>query len=156
MFSISIPAYRREEDQRIRSCGDGTKGLHVFFPANSGRVQPRHVPPPYFKKRAKPREWFLPDSWYHCPPEILLSAGTKISEIEFTQCRTLFPVKPSPRKTWPKCAPQLAQSISVRSPSGSGILFTTPGISSSKLGHPQLALNLSFERYSATLHRLQT
>src|SRR3972149_7908652 len=85
-----------------------------------------------------------------------LSAGTKRRDVEFTQCRTLFLVKPSLRKTCPKCAPQLAQTISVRTPSGSGILFTAPGISSSKLGHPQPASNLLSERYSGTLHRLQT
>ena len=86
----------------------------------------------------------------------LLSAGAKAREIEFTQCRTSFAVKPSARKTCPKWAPQLPQTISVRTPSSSGMRFTAPGISSSKLGQPQLALNLSSERYSAALQRLQT
>ena len=157
MFNINTQAYRCEEDQRNRSCSDGTKGSHVYFPANSGRVQLPHVPPhPLLPEKGKASRVVSPDSWNHGPPGILLPSGTKTREIEFTQCRTLFPVKPSPRKTWPKCAPQLAQSISVRIPSGSGILFKAPGISSSKLGHPQPALNLSFERYSATLQHLQT
>ena len=63
-------------------------------------------------------------------------SATNFIEIEFTQWRVFFAVNPSPKNTWPKCAPQLAQTISVRMPSASGILFTAPFISSSKLGHP--------------------
>lgn len=77
---------------------------------------------------------------------LFLSSGMKSIEMELTQCRTFLEVKRSPRKTWPKCALQLAQLISIRTPSGSGDLLTAPGISSSKLGHPQPASNLFSER----------
>ena len=73
-------------------------------------------------------------------------SGMKSIEIEFTQCLVFFPVKPSPMKTWPKCAPHLAHWISVRTPSESGRRFTAPEISSSKLGQPQSASNLLSER----------
>jgi hypothetical protein len=77
---------------------------------------------------------------------ISFSSGIKSIEIEFTQCRTFFFVKPSPKNTCPKCAPQLAQVISVRTPSASKLRLTAPGISSSKLGHPQSDSNLFSER----------
>src|SRR5665647_155564 len=77
-------------------------------------------------------------------------------EIEFTQYRVFFSVKPSPENTCPKCAPQLAHTISVRLPSASVCRITAPGISSSKLGHPQCDSNLSSERYNGALHCLQT
>ena len=82
-------------------------------------------------------------------------AGTKTSEIELTQCRVSLRVRPSPKKTCPRCPPQFAQTISVRLPSASGIRFTAPGISSSKLGQPQSDLNLSVDLYNGVLHCLQ-
>ena len=45
--------------------------------------------------------------------------------------RTARIVIPSPTKTWPKCPPQLWQTISVRYQSGSGARSTAPDISSS-------------------------
>jgi hypothetical protein len=83
-------------------------------------------------------------------------SGMKSIEIEFTQWRVFFFVKPSAKNTCPKCAPQVAQIISVRTPSASKIRFTPPGISSSKLGHPQSASNLLSERYNAAPQRLHT
>jgi hypothetical protein len=72
-------------------------------------------------------------------------SGMKPMEMELTQCLVFLSVKPSSVKTWPRCAPQLALWVSVRSPSGSGRRLTASGISSSKLGHPQLASNLFSE-----------
>ena len=77
-------------------------------------------------------------------------------EMEFTQCRVFFGVKPSPWKTCPRCAPQEAQVISVRLPSASTERFTAPGISASKLGHPHWASNLFSELYRGASQRLQT
>jgi len=81
---------------------------------------------------------------------------TNFIDTEFTQCRTFFGVRYSPSKTWPKCAPQLAQTISTRRPSASGTRFTAPGISSSKLGHPQCDSNFDSEVYKGASQRLQT
>ena len=72
-------------------------------------------------------------------------SGRNSSETEFTQWRVFLGVKPSFRKTWPRWAPQRAQVISVRTPSASGVRRTAPGISSSKLGQPHPASNLSAE-----------
>src|SRR5690606_10615302 len=74
------------------------------------------------------------------------SNGTNYIEMELTQCLVFFVVNPSPKNTCPRCPPQLAHTISVRMPSGSGIRLTAPFISSSKLGHPQCDSNLSSER----------
>lgn len=74
------------------------------------------------------------------------AAGTNPSESELTQWRVFLGVNPSPVKTWPKWASQRAQTISVRRPSASGVRRTAPGISSSKLGQPHPASNLSSER----------
>jgi len=82
--------------------------------------------------------------------------GTNFIDIEFTQWRIFFSVKPSPVNTCPRCPPQRAQAISVRMPSASKLLCTAPGISSSKLGQPQVELNLSFELYKGASHCLQT
>src|SRR5882757_10129197 len=62
----------------------------------------------------------------------------------------------SPSKTCPRCAPQLAHSISTRRPSGSGTRFTAPGISSSKLGQPQCDSNFVSDVYSGVSHLLHT
>ena len=64
----------------------------------------------------------------------------------------LVSVKCSLVNTCPRWPLQLAQVISVRWPSGSGVLVTDPGISLSKAGQPQWALNLSIERYNSALH----
>src|ERR1700748_3965537 len=82
--------------------------------------------------------------------------GTKFIESELTQCLTFFGVKYSPSKTWPKCAPQLAHTISTRCPSASGTRFTAPGISSSKLGQPQCDSNLVSDVYKGVSHLLHT
>src|SRR6201985_2168139 len=82
--------------------------------------------------------------------------GTKFMESELTQCLTFFGVKYSPSKTWPKCAPQLAHTISTRRPSASGTRFTAPGISSSKLGQPQCDSNLVADSYNGASHLLHT
>src|ERR1700722_3503919 len=87
---------------------------------------------------------------------VYYSAGTNFIETEFTQCRTFFGVRYSPSNTWPKCAPQLAQTISTRRPSASGMRFTAPGISSSKLGQPQCDSNLDSEVYNGVWHLLHT
>jgi len=59
MFNINTQAYRREEDQRIRSYCDGAKGSHAFFPPNFGRVQLRHVQPlPTSRRGQSPRGRF--------------------------------------------------------------------------------------------------
>src|SRR3989338_6461615 len=65
-------------------------------------------------------------------------------------------VKPSPVKICPRCPPQFAQVISVRMPSLSELLCIAPGISSSKLGQPQVDSNLLFESYSGASHCRQT
>src|SRR5690242_7533140 len=87
---------------------------------------------------------------------LLLSLGMNFNDMEFEQCRMFFPVNPSPTKTWPRWAPHAPHWISVLSPSASGTLLTAPSISSSKLGQPHLASNLSSERYRGASHLLQT
>src|ERR1700743_2462377 len=77
-------------------------------------------------------------------------------DTEFTQWRTFFGVRYSPSNTWPRWAPQLAQTISTRRPSASGTRFTAPGISSSKLGHPQCDSNFDADVYSGVSQRLHT
>jgi hypothetical protein len=84
------------------------------------------------------------------------SNGTNFSETELTQCLVFLGVRYSPSKTWPKWAPQLAHTISTRLPSASGIRFTAPGISSSKLGQPQCDSNLVSEVYKGVSHLLHT
>lgn len=97
---------------------------------------------------------FKPRQFYNeCYSDFL--SGTNNIEMEFTQCLVFLLVNPSPRNTWPRCASQLAQTISVRLPSGSGILFTAPLISSSKLGQPQCESNLLSDLYKGALHLLQ-
>jgi hypothetical protein len=82
--------------------------------------------------------------------------GTNFIETELTQCRTFLGVRYSPSKTWPRCAPQLLQTISTRRPSASGTRFTAPGISSSKLGQPQCDSNFDADVYSGVSQRLHT
>ena len=84
------------------------------------------------------------------------AAGTNSSDTELTQWRVFRGVKPSPVKTWPRWPPHRAQVISVRRPSASTVRFTAPGISSSKLGQPHPASNLSDERYNGAPHCRQT
>lgn len=76
---------------------------------------------------------------------LFYATGTNFIETELTQCLRFFGVRYSPSNTWPKCAPQLAQTISTRRPSASGTRFTAPGISSSKLGQPQCDSNFDSE-----------
>jgi hypothetical protein len=85
-----------------------------------------------------------------------LTNGTNFMESEFTQWRVFLGVRYSPSKTWPKCAPQLAHTISTRRPSASGTRFTAPGISSSKLGQPQCDSNLVADSYKGVSHLLHT
>src|ERR1700722_14851532 len=77
-------------------------------------------------------------------------------DTELTQCLVFFGVKYSPSKTWPRCAPQLAHTISTLRPSASGTRFTAPGISSSKLGQPQCDSNFVSEVYKGLSHLLHT
>ncbi len=72
--------------------------------------------------------------------------GTNRIEIELTQWRVFFLVIRSPRNTWPRCPSHRAHRISIRRPSPSDSRRTAPGISSSKLGHPQPESNLSDDR----------
>jgi hypothetical protein len=82
--------------------------------------------------------------------------GTNFIDTEFTQCLVFFGVRYSPSKTWPRCALQLAQTISTRLPSASGMRFTAPGISSSKLGQPQCDSNFDSDVYKGVSHLLHT
>src|SRR5690606_38288707 len=82
-------------------------------------------------------------------------AGTNFNEIELTQCLTFFSVKYSPSNTWPRGPLQLAHNISILLPSASSTRSMAPGISSSKLGHPQCASNLSCDLYKGVSHLLQ-
>src|SRR5690606_849895 len=82
-------------------------------------------------------------------------SGINSSDTEFTQCLVFLSVNLSPKKTCPKCPPQLLQIISVRLPSASGNFVTAPSISSSKLGQPQFDSNLSEDLYKGVLQRLQ-
>ena len=84
------------------------------------------------------------------------SPPTNFIDTEFTQWRVFLGVKYSPSKTWPKCAPQFAQTISTRRPSASFTRLTAPGISSSKLGQPQCDSNLDSEVYKGVSHLLHT
>src|SRR5215212_3021540 len=81
--------------------------------------------------------------------------GIKRIDNELTQSRVFLFVKPSPRNSCPKCAPQFAHSISVLIPSGSGICLTAFGKLSSKLGHPHPASNLLLDENRGALHLLQ-
>ena len=69
-------------------------------------------------------------------------------EMEFTQCRVFFGVRPSPRKTCPRCPPQLVQVISVRRPSASVVRLTASPMASSKLGQPVPLSNFSVDSNS--------
>jgi len=84
-----------------------------------------------------------------------LSFGINFKEMELTQCRVFFVVNFSPLNTCPKCASQFVQTISTRLPSASGLCFTAPAISSSKLGQPQCESNLSCDLYKGVLQRRQ-
>lgn len=76
----------------------------------------------------------------------------------FTQCLSSVGVGyPSPLKTWPKCPPQLLQTISMRSIPNelSTFLFTAPGIESKYAGQPQPDLNLCEALYNGALQPVQ-
>jgi hypothetical protein len=75
---------------------------------------------------------------------------------ELTHSLMFFSVSCSPRNSCPKCPPQLAQSISVLIPSGSGTRFSALGKLPSKLGQPQPELNLFCDVKRGALHFLQT
>src|SRR4051794_39261693 len=146
-----VPARRRESARALagapltpRTAPPNGAAVHTIA---SGR---RRRPAPPWSAAARSRYPRRPDAQ---PAEEL--AGVKRIESELTQWRVFLRVKPSPIKTWPRWPSQLAQTISVRWPSGSGTRLTAPGISSSKLGQPQPEWNLLWEEYSSAPQRRQ-
>src|SRR5215204_1497586 len=81
--------------------------------------------------------------------------GIKRIDNELTQSRVFLFVKPSPRNSCPKCAPQVAHSISVLITSGSGISLPAFWKLSSNLGHPHPASILLLDENRGALHLLQ-